>query len=320
MSGVGAKLAGVLAQQRQVFNMRFRRGGRGLEPEAFFRYLEHTVAPLVEQVEGDGVQLTEALFDLGLMGMRRGLIGRAEPSSFEGALLAHLPRLNLRAPRRLLTSLGNAYDRLSRHLDVETADDWMAALAAHAEDESDALGVGLVLAWKLGLSEARNGALARLGAMSAQQRERLVGVREIDLDPTRRFTALGEKGPVGAPQVMARLGGFLGFGGPFVLPPEVRRLHGRLYVTDGDVVREVFADVFGARLCRAPSATVMELLDDGVIGENVSVTRYGTVRWGRGKAKLAALAGANTCATADGVAVVTLKRSHYVFVVGRVAA
>jgi hypothetical protein len=264
MSGIGGKLAGALAERRQMLNMRFRRGGRGLEPEDFFRYLEHTVGPIVEQVEGDAAQLTEALFELGLVGMRRGLIGRAEPSPFEAALLAHLPRLNLRNPRRLLTSLGNAYDRLARHLDAETAADWLAALAAHAEDD-DPLAVGLVLAWKHGLAEARNGALARLGAMSPEQRQRLVGVSQIDLDPTRRFTPLGATGPVGAPHVVARLGGFLGFGGPFVLPPEVRRLDGRLYVTDGDVVCEVFADVFGARLCRAPSAKVLELLDHGVM-------------------------------------------------------
>ena len=144
-----------------------------------------------------------------------------------------------------------------------------------------------------------------------------MGVEQVDADPGRRFAPLDAERALGPPQVITHLGGFLGFGGPFAAPPEVRSLDGRLYATDGEVVREIFADVFGARLCRAPSATVLELLDHGQTSDGVRVTRYGTVKWGKQSAKLEALEGASTIAAIDGLAAVTLKRSHFVFIVGR---
>ena len=298
--------------------MRFRREGRGVDHAAFHGYLARTVDPIIEQVEGDPTPLVEALFDLGLPGARRGLIGQADASAFEQALVAHLPRFPLDHPRRMVTSLGNAYERMRGALSEAIAGHWLTVLADVVDDVPDVLEAGLVLAWTHGLAEARTAALKRLAALPPAVRHRLVGVEALDADPGRRFAPLDSETALGPPTVITRLGGFLGFGGPFASPPEVRALEGRLYATDGEVVREIFADVYGARLCRAPSATVLELLDHGQMSDGVRVTRYGTVKWGKQSAKLSELEGANTIAAIDGLAAVTLKRSHYVFVVGRV--
>ena len=318
MSRVGERLGTVLADRRKQFNMRFRREGRGVDHDAFSGYLARTVDPIVEQVEGDVTALVEVLFDLGLTGGRRGLIGQTEATPFEVALSTQLPRFPLDAPRRMVISLGNAYDRLRNALSEATATHWLTALADVATVVPNVLEAGLILAWTHGLAEAREAALASLERLAPAVRQRLVGVEQVDADPGRRFAPLDAENALGPPAVITRLGGFLGFGGPFASPPEVRALDGHLYATDGEVVREIFADVYGARLCRAPSATVLELLDHGVMSEGVRVTRYGTVKWGKQSAKLTDLDGANTIAAIDGLAAVTLKRSHYVFIVGRV--
>ncbi len=317
MSRVGSRLGAVLADRRKALNIRFRREGRAVDHDAFYGYLERTVNPIVEQVEGDVAALVEALFDLGLAGVRRGLIGQSEASPFETSLQTYLPRLPLGDPRRMVTSVGNAYDRLRNALSEAAAIHWLTTLADVTEVVPDVLEAGLILAWTHGLAEARSAALSHLAELEPAVRHRLVGVEQIDPDPGRRFAPLGAESALGAPKVITHLGGFLGFGGPFSAPPEVRSLDGRLYATDGEVVREIFADVFGARLCRAPSATVLELLDHGQINDGVRVTRYGTVKWGKQSAKLEALEGASTIAAIDGLAAVTLKRSHFVFIVGR---
>ena len=49
---------------------------------------------------------------------------------------------------------------------------------------------------------------------------------------------------------MAVIGGFRGFGGPFVSPPEVVQAEGGIFAFDSEYCHELHADCFGATLKR----------------------------------------------------------------------
>jgi hypothetical protein len=316
---VSPALAGVLAARRELFNAHFRRNGRGVEPAAFAAFLRRMVDPLVAAApEAIAGELGQALFELGLPAIRRGVWGGMQATELERAHAAWLPRLAAhvaRDPRGVVAALGNASERLARELGVERAVAWGEALCAVSDVCPDLYGAGLVLAWRHGLAEAREAALARAAEMPPELCERLLGSARVDASPARRFVAPGQDGPLGDLEVMARVGGFSGFGGVFPRPPEVHACDGRLYATDGDVVSEVFADAFGARLSRA-GIEPLELLERAAAPE-IAVDDVGNVRWGAIERWLPALAGAARAAAVPGMAAVALEDSHFVFVLGR---
>lgn len=324
MPAVSEPLARVLAARRDALNGYFRKYGRGIDPQAMSAYLTSIVDPIVRVVPQEHAgSVTDALFRLGIPALRRARgEGGGVVAGLEGALVEHLPRFGshlTERPAALVSSVANGCYRLTRELGSPRALEWIARLAS----VSTACGTfellqdaGLVLAWRLGLAEAREVALTRIQGMTPVLREALVGSAELDPDPARRFVTPGSASPLGGVELLTRVGGFVGFGGAFATPPLVRALDERLYATDGGVVRELFADAFGARLCSsAVAATALFAAEPH--GAPCVVDSSGCVRWDGQEQRLPMLSGASASAAVAGMAAATLASSHYVFVLGR---
>lgn len=312
MSRVSERTAGLLERRREVLNARFARLGRGRDARAFLDYLARTVDPIVAAGGGEAALLS--LFDLGLSVAGRGLLGGQEPSAFERTLVEHLPRFGIhfqQRPAELIAVVANGFERLSRELSTERACTWLVQLAAvssHCPTRRSLLEAGLASAWCQGLAEARRTVLSlKLDTTVCQT---IFGVSKLEQDPARRFCRPGSSG-LGPLEIVAQVGGFLGFGGCFRRPPTLRAARDRLIATDESACYEICADAFGARL--RPS----HALDKPEEGDPISVSDSGAVTWGAHSGSFAMLAGASSAAAIDGMAAVSLGTSHIVFVLGR---
>lgn len=319
---VSARFHAVLEQHRERLNERFARRGRALDAAAFLRYLRDTVDPLVDGT-GDATAGTVALalFEFGFVASERGWIGAEQPSAFERTLVTSLPRFGahwLDAPVVLLRIVGNGYERLARALDAARACGWiegLAALAPSLASREEILDAGLVLAWKAGLAEARDAALARSAARTVAFRRATLGAEEVDARPERRFVS-PEAGPTVrvAARVMARVGGFLGFGGPFRVPPHVLSIEGRIVATDGNTVTELHADVFGARLI--PAGWALDRLTAQATPAPAAVCHAEASARSAFAPAFALLTSATSVASANGMAAATFADTHDVVVIG----
>ncbi|MBK7078194.1 MAG: hypothetical protein IPH44_38605 [Myxococcales bacterium] len=254
MSGAAA----LLAAWRDELNARFARDAGDLAPDAMLGFLRRTAVPILDGWDGEPAPaVLIALFELGIVGLRTGLCGAAEPSRFEQALVARAPALApliARAPGLVLRALGNGYLNVARARGPEVAAAWLEALAAGAarcDAPGALLDLGIVLGWRAGLAEARDAALDRVGRFEPALIAALFGAATIDPDPARRFCRPGATGPLGPLVHVATVGGFVGFGGPFRRPPRAAVVAERLVCTDGEATLELHADVFGARLVPA---------------------------------------------------------------------
>lgn len=280
----------LLAAHRDELNARFARGAGDLEPAAMLAYMRRTVVPILEawRAGEPPASVLFALFDLGLVGLRVGVF------ELERVLRAAMPDLQLhveRAPAAVLRALGNGYLTIVRELGAEAASAWLAAIADGAGrcgDRAALLELGCVLAWRAGLAEARDTALECATKLDPALHHALFGAAAIDGDPERRFCKPGSTAALGPVALVGRAGGFVGFGGPFRLPPRPVVVADRMVCTDGSNTFELFADVFGMRFRPAP--------------------------WAHGEAIAAPHADR---ATISGMTAVTLADSHVVLVHGR---
>ena len=313
--------AGLLATWRDELNARFARDAGDLAPTAMLEYLRRTVTPILDGWDGEPpAAVLLALFELGLAGLRAGLVGEADASRFEQVLRARMSSLAphvVSAPELVLRALGNGYLNVARARGAVVAAAWLEAVAAGAgrcADRSALLDLGVVLGWRAGLAEARDVALERVGRLDPTLVAALFGAA-IDPDPARRFCRPGAGGPLGPLALVATVGGFVGFGGPFRRPPRPRVIAGRLVCTDGDATLELCADGFGARLVDATWAHA-EAQASTETGD-ATVDGRGVVRALGVTATLAEARGASAAATSAAVVAVTLDDSHQVLVLGR---
>lgn len=313
-----------LAARRDYLNAVFRQDGRRVDPDAFLRHLSHVVGPLVDQLAGTDAEraeeLTVALYRLSLRAHRQGLLSGEAPShAVQRAFGTTLPVLLAAFPDRardLSLAVCNAALRLER-LDAQRADRWltsMESLGPSCADVDALFALGLVLAWREGAAEYRVAARERFAELSPVLRRAALGVEALPADADRRFAAPLDTGALGAPEIVARVGGFIGFGGLFRDPPLVVAAQGRLFAFDSQSTTEIFADAFGATL-RPVAETPSEQED--VAQAPVSLSEKGSVTLGGAKTHLPLLESASSHAYADGVLAVTLAESHFVFVVGR---
>lgn len=318
MSGAAA----LLATWRDELNARFVRDAGELAPAAMLGYLRRTVVPILDGWDGEPpAAVLLALFDLGALGLRVGLLGDGDASRFEQVLVARaaaLAPLIARAPGLVLRALGNGYLNVARARGPEVAAAWFEALAAAAARcpaPAALLDLGVVLGWRAGLAEARDAALARLDRFEPALIVALFGAAALDPDPARRFCRPGATGPLGPLVHVATVGGFVGFGGPFRRPPRPRVVAGRLVCTDGDATVELHADGFGARLAPASWAHAEAQVATDV--GDATLDAAGAVRALGATATVAEARGATAAAACAGMVAVTLGDSHQVLVLGR---
>ncbi len=313
-----------LAERRDYLNGLFRQDGRSVDTDAFLLHLGSVVGPMVDTLAQANAQradeLTVALYRVSLRAHRQGLLGSKSPSrAIERAFASTLPAL-LGAfperPRDLSVAVCNAALRLSR-IHPERADRWLASMESlgPACADLDALfALGLVLAWREGAAEYRVAARERFLELSPMLRRATLGVEALGPEGDRRFAGPLEHGALGAPEIVARLGGFIGFGGMFRDPPLVIAAEGRLFAFDSQATTEIFADAFGATL-RSVAATPPDPVD--AAEGPVTLGDKGEVGFGAATARIPLLSSASSHAYVDGMLAVTLAESHFVFVVGR---
>ncbi len=315
-----------LEVRREALNRRFAGAGRGVSGAVVLAVLDRAVRPVVEAAtDEEAPALLAALFDAIVAGARVGIVGGAEPSAFEGWLAANahaIARFGAGGAGGLVTGVGNAALRMERELGQRVTSQWLGLVGGAlpvCASPRQALDAGLVAAWRVGMAEARDAAIAKLSDVDDVTRRALLGTHAYNPNPARRFCMPGAEGPLGVPEIVGRAGRFIGFGGGFRRPPIVLALQGRIVCTDSDASFELCADVFGARLVGAawanePGTAASSEVGDGDAELDVAT---GHVRFGDAQSTIPELVGATSWAAAGGVLAATLDHTHAVVVVGR---
>jgi len=330
-------LAGVLERGRERYNALFaaaRRGKRSLDPEAFSEHLAACLDPIVRAIhEADAARTDPAADDLYLLSlelMGSGLLGPASRSPWISAcweeLLPRIGNLLSKNPRGLAAALSNAVHNIAGEAGTKPGEwlDAMAALAPRCTGEAAFLQAGTVAAWRCGMAHFREAALSAIPAMHPSALGIALGMEEGAPDPALLAEALrdpwcpprpaGRKTPASL-AIVARVGGFRGFGGPFLKPPRAFLGGGRLHLTDGEGSWKVHADCFNALLTRS---SILKADSGGARAGNEAVSPAGRVTLGARSATLPHLAGRESAATDGHTLLVTVPRSHYAYIVAAV--
>jgi hypothetical protein len=211
-------------------------------------------------------------------------------------------------------------------------EEWTAVMlraGAGCADQAAFRDLGLIAAWRAGLAQYRDQALALARRVDPLLARVVLGLDEVAPealaslietaagDPWRSLEEVRE-GPWGEPRLalVGRVGAFSGFGGQFPLPPLVEARGGALYARSDGRWWRLFADCYGAVFIRteapAPSSREVDPRQDD--GPSV-VGAAGLVRHRRLAATFAELTGVTSFAS-DGVTLaVTIATSHAVSLV-----
>jgi hypothetical protein len=342
----GGAFAQILAAKRGRFNSQFAEAKTyrpALDAAAFANHLTRVVGPVVERVAAVRPQqaevVAEALFDLSLDLIGREFLGPTSryPALADGwtAVFSQLPERLAEAPWVFPGAITNALYNLSATPGARPAE-WLQAvvtLSAACDDVPELLAAAQVAAWRAGLAQYRQSALARCRALkpniaglalglpgfkasfvTLKARDQLIDALLADpwLDP-----AAGAPPTQPSLQISARVGAFRGFGGLFLAPPSVASPGGQFVVTDGDDHWLLFADRFGASLQRvaAPPADKPKMSQP-----YFQLNLEGQVSKGKLRASFPELARSQSSAANETTLAVTTPLSHAVYLVAVSAA
>jgi hypothetical protein len=329
-----------LERNRATLNARFaaaQAGGSRIDPAAFMEHLGEVVEPIVRGVAAEFAEkvdaTTLALYDLSLELFAATLLGpesTCPPIAIVWRkLLPRLPRLLAREPGRLAGSLTNAVYNLASTPGTR-ADEWierMIALAPLPHDVHSYLDCGKILAWRAGMAQYREGALATARQLDPPLATRALGLPEgtsaadlagvIDrlaenpwISPTY---ALANAADPRRLRIALRAGAFRGFGGTFLRPPSVAFEHDHFLVSDGESTWMLLADLHGSTLQRIDNPPHKQNWTAAAIQADPD----GTLRWGDATARFEELAGFSSHASDDKTLAITLPTSHHVFLLAR---
>lgn len=328
---LGGPLAASLERQRGLLNALFaagRRQHRRLDPTALAEHLRAAVDPIARAVEAAAPDrldpVVEELFRLSVELVGRQLLGPQARAPGIGRVWTELlpalaPQL-AQAPERVVVCLSNA----AAALEAEPGFDlgaWMRTLREGAPlcpAAEELLTLGLVLPWRLGLAHHRASALGRLAALPPAALRWVLGRPPQSPEPLEALLAPlqdpwgwpGAQGPARL-GLVARVGGFVGLGGPFGSPPRVIGLGGQLFTFDEDQVWSLHADRCGATLRRWGPALPDAPEDPGLGG---GLDPDGTARLGAHARRFPELKGASAWACDGRTLAVSLPHSHRVVV------
>lgn len=351
---MGPVFRAVLDERRDAFNAHFaaaRRANRRLEGEVVLAWTRDTLGPIVEAAgrlaPERAAATAERLYLVGLDLLARELLG---PSARRGALndgwrlFPALAGRLVEEPERLARGLSNALLTLD---EGGRAEDWalrLLELDPRCASVDELLEVGKVLAWRCGLAQYRESALDAAVALRPALIAAILGVPVAD-EAARaallaRLVADPWADPAGATtsplRVVGRVGAFRGLGGPFLRPPRVALVEGRLLASDGDVTVSLHADRFGAQWLRSSQPFPSERPGPGLRetlgrllgrsptswaapGGTVSWSEDGTLFWVGRSARFPDLAGSSAAAFDGGTVAVTHPLSHHVFLLAPAA-
>lgn len=261
-------LHGFLARHRDALNASFaetRRAAPQLEQGALFAHLRGAVAPSLDAVAAGAPERVDAvgwaLWDASLRLFAAGQLGDGGPfPAVQRAFVEVLPaapRLLAAAPSGFVAAVLHGAATLSAR-SSEVASRWLTTLPRiyAAPDLPTFRDAGFVLAWMAGLASARSRALELLAAFPDELAAALLGVR-VDAALHGRIEALRASPwtrpnvPLTTPRLtfIGSIAGFLGFGGPFLVPPRVSLgVDHTLLASDGHRTLAIDADAFGVEL------------------------------------------------------------------------
>jgi hypothetical protein len=327
-------LARSLERGRERLNARVawaRRQGRSFDSAVFSEHLCAGLGPIISAVASvapDRVDaVTEALFGLSIDLVARDVVGpMSRQPVAEKAWVELLPLLSRHLaaePLRVAASITNAAFHIGNEATARSAE-WLSAMAALApacENPDLLLGCGKVLAWRAGMAHFRESAIANWEGLPDSLAALCLGVDRSSPREQLRATLAERWTPPGSPprpaalEIVASVGGFRGFGGPFVTPPGVIAGRSQVFATDAGGCFAVFADCFGQTLKR-----VADQRPEPEVSPVANVEDDGTVTFGGLTARLPRAAGASDFAACEGYLALTFARSHRIVLVAKTGA
>lgn len=272
MAVITGPFADVLRVNRSDFNARFAQARRRfpeIDKEVFGDFLGNCAAPVVAAVAGLQPErvagVVYAAFDAGLELVGQRLVGRGAENSAIAAgwrdLLPVAARQVGQMPGPLLAGFSNALYHLARTPGARPGF-WvteMLRLTPLCADAALLLQVGQMLAWRAGLAHLREGVLQRAAALAPDLALAAVGADPLSdwpatllrLQQDPWFDPGAALPHIPSAAATARVGGFRGFGGLFVAPPEVAADSQHLWVRSAEECWLLTADCFGHTFHRA---------------------------------------------------------------------
>ena len=330
--------ASCLEKYRDQFNRLFalrRRMKRQIDAKAFSHHLVEVVAPLVDEAVSLNAdcceELTRSLYELSLELVSRRYLGQGNRYPAIDHLWSFtLPKLVRFLPegkRGLVSALSNAVYNLDNTAGV-SAIDWLEDLLSVADgcnSWTELLAAGKVLAWRSGMAHYRRSALdvwdtlpkelqlATLGLLNEEEKIDLKTLRQALEDPWWQpgfSTEMARE-----LEFVGTVGGFRGFGGSFVSPPEVMKVGDEIYAFDDEACWSIHADCYGTTLQRYGKN-----LPDGeqIEGSFQLVLKSGQVSCGKLEGTFPLLKNPSSFVSSSSCLAVTLSCSHKVFIVAKV--
>lgn len=322
---ISRAFAAVLERNRDRLNTRwFLSRSRG-DPADFLRVLTHNLDGAISAIEAAGCspetvdRVCDALYAAALEHWSRGRLGTDPCTGAMAALFQRafpqLLRVLADRPEEAVRALTHALVVLGREGCV-CPSEWVgdiAAVGSVAADLDALRSIGLVMAWRRGLTHARVPALSALHHLPTPVVTAIadrMGLAERTSDRvvarlSRRWRATRES-DAGPPRlaVVGFAGAFEAFGGPFARPPSLVVADGNIYAGDATGSWVVHADDFGAVL-----RPVSEL-PHRAGGGNAQIRADGTVTWRGLVAVLPVLARAAAWAETEDTLAVACADSH----------
>lgn len=345
MEGLTPNALGLLRARRHVFNAGFTAAQGlvpGLDGQAVLAHLTDTLLPIAEAVAAvhpdRAGETLERLYLLSLDLIGRGVIGPAgrHPVIGDGwrRLLGGLPELTATAPEAMARIVTNALHTLSTTAGTRPGQwiDLMAAVGPVCADDHVFAECGKVAAWRAGMAHYRNGALAVCAGLDASLAAALLELPDpfqtgagqtgagrigaalavLREDPWRVPAEAATPGTRQRLDVVARVGGFRGFGGPFLTPPRVAVHDGGIAAADAEAAFLLYADACGCLLVRLDQPVLPSSpMADAAFG----LFRDGRVDKGGMTGTFPQLAEPSFWASDGDTLAVTLPDSHFVFLV-----
>ncbi|WP_420140069.1 hypothetical protein [Sphingomonas sp.] len=257
-------LARELAAARPRFNAQVseaRRARTGFDLDALTDAVRERIDPLAVAVEAAAPDRAAAVVDAafaltldlvgrGLAGTRRALIDRVWAQ-----LAPALATTVAQRPEPVLAMLTNAALTIDATAGAR-AEAWITHMAELGPliDADTLPRVGQVVAWRSGMAHYRAQALAAADALPEPLALAAIGAVGSWREARAALAADRWWTPDGRPAAPIRVGGFVGFGGPFERPPRLKAGADGFIVRSGAQIFLLIADAWGATLHPASDA------------------------------------------------------------------
>ncbi len=329
-----------LEDQRDALNALFRsrvKQGAKIDPHAFAEHVRTRIGNSIEAIhlvlpERTRIATTE-LYEVSLELFAAGHFGDGSKTPYLSTLwdefMPKIARHVARDPRRVAGSLSNALVQIEQQ-STQSAKRWLNLLIQlnqYAESVDELLVSGKVAAWVSGMSHFRRSALAAARLLPIRTVTSLLGL-DLDADENgiRNYLFQLEGNPwcnalvspherdLEARQV-AVCGAFRGFGGLMMKPPSVATVDGRLMVSDGEQVWQIFADRYGSVIQRVNLEPFQE--NRAPAKSNPCVNNDGTIQWDGKITHRPDMANSTSFAFDGTTLAVTISNSFHVFLFAR---